>query len=641
VALVPSAIVRFFERTQFADTPQEKPWWLKSSIDEIEWRVDVGKNDLREVREGVRGGLVLRWDALMPSGKLTDPSHATLCAELKALMIAVADTRESTRSINTVFRTILNFAEFLGLKYGSELLSRGLLVAHIDDVEDFLEAHVEAGTCATGRFIERFERYLDAAAASERPSDMASLKALFGQTAGNQISFLAIGEAISIDWERLRASYAFRAHLSEYGYCHKVRHDNGPRTTSGYVDVLKAVGQASHAVPALRGWALGRLQSLADVCRPFRGGIDGRTPTMPKIVRERLMLMACSWMLNEAPALERHVEELVGVVVDRGGGDGSDFVSLLNMVERGTSFGSLQHSADFIERIHARRGNRRHPHAEYRLLPIVMGMIRLHIGVCYVLTALLSCSRRTEVCDLSHDSLFSVDGRDYLTIEQAKRGRLNVRPTFDKPVPRIVRMAMETMANLKKQLLRIIPIDDLLVNERAFFFFSMRGIRPFDVNDAGAIVRMVGSYFDLRNEDGSAWTLASHQLRRAFAMTFFHSEGSEAALPALAWLMGHHSVEETWRYVSESMTGKELSHAEACMAMAAVGADSTSHSAGKLKEMLLQHFGCDDLTVLDPEEAMEYLEMLSETGEISVRPVQIATSDRKSFTVLVSFRSGQ
>lgn len=640
MALVSSAIVKFFERTQFTDKPQEKPWWLKSSIDEIEWRVDVGKNDLREVGEGLRGGLVLRWDALMPSGKLTDPSHATLCAQLKALMIAVADARESTRSIDTVFRTIINFVEFLSLKYGSKLLSRGLLVAHIDDVEDFLEKHVEAGTCATGMFIERFERHLDAAGAPQRPSDMASLKALFGQTAGNQISFLAIGEAISVDWKRLRASYAFRAHLSEYGYCHKARPDNGPRTTSGYVDVLKAVGQASHAVPALRGWALGRLQSLAEVCRPFRGGIDGRTPTMPKIVRERLMLMACSWMLNEGPTLERHVEELVGVVVDRGG-DGSDVVSFLNMVERDTSFGSLQHCADFIERIHAPRRDRRNPRAEYRLLPIVMGMIRLHIGVCYVLTALLSCSRRTEVCDLSHDSLFSVDDRDYLTIEQAKRGGLNVRPTFDKPVPRIVRMAMVSMANVKKQLLRIIPIDDLLVNERAFFFLSMRGVRPFDVNDAGTVVRMVGSYFDLRDESGSAWTLASHQLRRAFAMTFFHSEGSEAALPALAWLMGHHSVEETWRYVSESMTGKELSHAEACMAMAAVSADSTSNSAGKLKEMLLEHFGCDDLTVLDPEEAMEYLEMLSETGEIRVRPVQITTSDRKSFTVLVSFKGGQ
>lgn len=641
MARVPTAIVNFFERTQFGETTREKPWWLKSRIEDAEWRLDVGKNDLRVVREGVRGGVVLRWDVLMPGGKLTDPSHAVLCAQLKALMIAVADARQSTRSLYSVFRVLLNFAEFLCLKYETKLFSRGLLVAHIDDVDDFLEAHVEAGTCATGRFIERFENCLDAAGTSERPRDLASLQALFGQTAGNQISFLAIGEAISIDWRRLKSSDAFRAHLSEYGYRSKQQNGDGPRTTSGYVDALKALGQASHAVPDLRGWALGGLQSLADVCRPYRGAADGRTPTMPKVVRERLTHMACCWMLNEAPALEIYVNELVNEVVKRGAGDAGEVVSLINMLEMETSFGSLQHCADFVERVHARRIDRRNPQTEYRLLPIAMGMIRLHVGVCYALVALLSCSRRTEVSDLQCDALFTVDDRDYLTIAQAKRGGLNVRPQFDKPVPRIVGMAMATMARLKSQLLRIIPVDDQLVHERAFFFFSMRGVRPFEVDDVNSVLRLIASYFDLRDEDGSAWVLASHQLRRAFAMTFFHSEGSEVSLPALAWLMGHHNVEETWRYVSESMTGKELSHAEASMAMAAVSADCTSDSAVRLKQMLLQYFGCDDLTVLDPEEAMEYLEMLSESGEIRVRPVQVTTGDRKSFTVLVSFRRGQ
>lgn len=119
-------------------------------------------------------------------------------------------------------------------------------------------------------------------------------------------------------------------------------------------------------------------------------------------------------------------------------------------------------------------------------------------------------------------------------------------------------------------------------------------------------------------------------------MTFFHSEGEESSLPALAWLMGHHDVEETWRYVKESMTGKEISHAEACMAMAAVNSGDSSESAQRLKALLFKHFGCDDLAVLDHDDVLEYLEMLSEERKISVRPIQIATGDRSTFTVLIS-----
>ena len=635
---VPDEVLAFFERTKFRSDAVQAPWWLKSVIDDVQWLIDIGKNDIRRVNDRTRGGLVIRWDTLLPLGRLTDALHSKLCAQCKELLIAVADARSSTRSLQVVFRTLMNFVEFLALKYQKKLCTHGLLVAHIDDVEEFLDAHVEAGTCATGQFIERFEDYLEKSGLPRADRDMAALHAIFGSSSGNQLSFAAIGEAISVDMSRLRTSHGFRNHLVQYGYRHKSESEPSRRTTNGYVDVLNSLGEASLSVPALRAWALGDSQALRDACRPYRGCLNGRTPTMPPSVRDRLTLSACSWMLEEAPALEATIKAFADRYAGMDLGSTAAFVTQLSLDEEQVVWGTLQKSAEFVAQRYSGRSARKGSRAKNRQLPLLIGILRIHLGVCYALTCLLSCSRRIEICDLSSDALFSMGGRDFLTVSQAKRGGVNVRPTFDKPVPRIVGMALSSIERIKSNLIKILPVIDHMTHQRAFMFLGLQGLRPFDINDSVVVLRLISAYFDFRDEDGSPWTIATHQLRRSFAMTFFHSEGAEATLPALAWLMGHHSVEMTWRYVRESMTGKELSEAEARMAMASITANEKSESVRRLGELLLEHFGCHDLSVLDVDEATEYLEMLSETGEISVSPIQIATGDRKTFTVLVSFK---
>lgn len=631
MASVPQEILNFFERTKLGVQERPRPWWLQTDASENLWVVDIGKSDLREVNEKVRGGLLLSWDTLLPLGNLCDHAHERVRSECKALLIAVADMRGSTRALYDVLRTLLNFVEFLALKYERKLLAQGLSIAHIDDVEDFLEAHSNGGTCATGMFIERFEDCLREHGVSRSPRSMPALMRLFGAAGRGQLSFVGIGAAISVDWNRLRASDVFLSFLSQYGYANRRVSSPTVRTTTRCAEVLATLSEAAHAVPALRRWALGNVQLVRDTCRPYRGDVTGRTPTMPEPVFRRMVLKAASWMLNQAPALERCIGDLVTQAVELKGSN-ECFIRSLNLVEKNFPWKTLQGCADHVDGRHVRQDY-------HRTLPLSFSIIRIHLGVCYTLTSLLSCSRLTEVCDLSPDALFSVEGREFLTVEQAKRGSFNVRPSFDKPVPRIVGMAMASLERIKSQLLRLISVDDELTHHRAFFFVGLRGIRPFNKSDPGEVLRSMSAYFELEDETGMPWMVASHQLRRAFAMTFFHSEDAETALPALSWLMGHHSVEKTWRYVRETMTGKEISQAEAEMAMASVCSDDASSSALRLKDLLLRHFGCEDLAVLDRDEALEYLEMLAETDEIRVTPIQISTGDRRAFTVLVSFRS--
>lgn len=92
-------------------------------------------------------------------------------------------------------------------------------------------------------------------------------------------------------------------------------------------------------------------------------------------------------------------------------------------------------------------------------------------------------------------------------------------------MPRIVAMAISIMNNLRTQLLRVMPREDALLDDRVMFFVGMQGIRPFSENHPRVVLQLISDYFDLRGPDGKRWVLEPHQLRRSFAMTFFHSEG--------------------------------------------------------------------------------------------------------------------
>ncbi|HCL42736.1 MAG TPA: hypothetical protein DIC54_00185 [Pseudomonas sp.] len=638
MAQLPSEVLSFFSRTQTGLSPLVRPWWLKSAVHESVWRVETGKRDLRQVGEKSRGGQVLRWDLLLPTGRLSTSSHAVICEQCKALIIAVAKVRGSTRSLRSVHGALFLFAEFLALKYEEKFLRDGLLVAHLDDVEAFMESYAEAGSCGTGRFIERLSSYLSAEIPLER-LDADEVRNHFGLTETNQLSLVAIGAAISVDWQRLRSSPAFRSHLTQYGYRGERDLSRGARTTSGYADIFPLLAQASHSVQSLSAWALSNVREVRDACRPFRREQSGRTATLPPTVCRQFVRSACAWMLEEAPALEAHLAGLIDEIAQSGDLGHRSPTALLKDAEALIETGPLVRCSRFVSQRFRERGDDRYCDLEpYRLFPLVLGLIRIHLGVCFGLVALFACARRSEIIDMGLHALLTSDGRYHLTIHQAKRGEGNERPRFDKPVPRIVAMAISIMNNLRTQLLRVMPREDALLDDRVMFFVGMQGIRPFSENHPRVVLQLISDYFDLRGPDGKRWVLEPHQLRRSFAMTFFHSEGEESSLPALAWLMGHHDVEETWRYVKESMTGKEISHAEACLAMAAVNSGDGSESAQKLKTLLLEHFGSDDLAVLDHDDVLEYLEMLSEERKISVKPIQITTGDRSTFTILISHR---
>ncbi|MBF4348768.1 hypothetical protein EAY19_22175, partial [Vibrio anguillarum] len=68
---------------------------------------------------------------------------------------------------------------------------------------------------------------------------------------------------------------------------------------------------------------------------------------------------------------------------------------------------------------------------------------------------------------------------------------------------------------------------------------------------------------EMQNGVESRFYLSRTHVLRRFAARAFYALTDISDFPALSWLMGHRSTEETWRYLLEDVSNEELSAEEA------------------------------------------------------------------------------
>jgi hypothetical protein len=146
----------------------------------------------------------------------------------------------------------------------------------------------------------------------------------------------------------------------------------------------------------------------------------------------------------------------------------------------------------------------------------------------------------------------------------------------------------------------------------------------------------MSEYFDLRTTDGSRWLVSPHELRKFFAMSFFRDGDRANSLPALTWFMGHgDDIEKTWVYLRSDLAEEEISSAEATWAAVALRTQPQDESVRRLRSILEEHFGSQQLSVLGEDDLQEYLELLRSQGAYTATLKSIRDGRGRRYTVLV------
>ncbi|HFL7940762.1 TPA: hypothetical protein ACG5DM_003839 [Pseudomonas putida] len=640
MSVLPELFSKFFDDSVRQFTVNHKPSWLISDMESDVWLVD-NKGDLRMVNGKFEGGTNIRWDKDFPGGWLSSPQYTLIREQFRSVLIwshdgPIALLGNSLRDIKFFHRALYWFLEFLDLRYDSLFREKGLVVASIEDLIDFLDLYQSGGVTATSDMIARWEKFLVYAQVDPNNVDAAKAYLLENEAYGEdgKLNSKFIANALCIRTHRVRQLEPFSAYLNRYEFSQRTRSDRDPQRVTGAVArIMIVVSRALATMPELSIIDLARTDRVIEALKSFKRFGVGRTRTLPIAVGQKLLRGCCDWMVNVYPKVQIFLKELEASIEPEALSVEGGVIARIIRAEE-----NIKIDPKLVQIAGHWRRRPSDPSRQQRLqnaMPVVLILLRLHIAVCYSLIGLLACCRRKEVTEILDLSLSEGPSRT-VPVALRKTGIDSSRRVMHKPVPQIVIDCLSSLSALKGVCLNMHAKDDPQLRRMAFFQFGLQGISVLDPESINGLLTELSLHLDLRENNGRQWLLRSHELRRYFAMTFFNMAGEENSLPALSLFMGHANIERTWRYVKESLTGKELTVAEAAMARSAICSDDKSENVQYLRAVVLKYFGCNSIELLAADEVQDYLEVLAEDGVFTATPVQIQCAGHEMFTILIS-----
>lgn len=119
------------------------------------------------------------------------------------------------------------------------------------------------------------------------------------------------------------------------------------------------------------------------------------------------------------------------------------------------------------------------------------------------------------------------------------------------------------------------------------------------------------------NENGERYYLRQHQLRRFFALLFFHSS-QVGGIETLQWMLGHTDPEHIWNYITETVQGSVLRGAKAQYVAESLVEGAKEYN--NLADFVYNRFNTKEFSVIDVNELEEYIEELIKEGKAIIEP---------------------
>ncbi|MDD1016079.1 hypothetical protein [Pseudomonas rubra] len=637
---LPNEILAFFDRTTREFHFNHRPSWLRSELLDLVWVVD-NNQDLRIVNGEIRGGTRIRWDHDLPNGSMASQKNQTLARQCRAITVWAHDGTiglggNSLRSIKHFHLFLHWMTEFFMNRYGDRFSQHGFKIVVVEDLVDFFETYEAGGVTATSQVIPRWEQFLRAQGLNPTEVDKVRefLTTVNAYDKKGRLLDSYLASATRMRSGRPRRLQQFSKYLERFeGQPANVHYTVPVQRTASLARWAVILSRTLNFIPEFEHSELSDVVRVAEAVRPYIDRPNGRTATLPISVGRKLLANCCDWMLNIYPKIYEFVLKVQQKIEFGSNGRRGGLIKAISLAERRIAIDpQLSNIADRWQRTPS---GPTYGESQHMALTTSVVLLKLHNAVCYVLLGMLGCGRLNEVISLRAAPMHGVASK---TVEFSiqKSGIDNTRRIMAKPMPQIAVDCLISLTKLKSVCSSIRPSADPLSEECAFFSFNARGLGLITKSDVNGLLRELSLTLDLRTSKGELWLLRSHELRRYFAMSFFHSEGNENSLPALTWFMGHSDIEKTWRYVKESLTGKEMSASEAAMARAAIYSNDQTKSVCALRALVLKYFGCKSMTLLGEDEVQDYLEMMAEEGLYSASPIQIQCRGQKVFTVLIT-----
>lgn len=273
----------------------------------------------------------------------------------------------------------------------------------------------------------------------------------------------------------------------------------------------------------------------------------------------------------------------------------------------------------------------------HELMLVYLGMVQLVVGA-------LTARRSGELLELKIGSALDSSG-DWILFRNRKstKGLMGFRSLEAKPIEPIGVKMIQEIERFQRVLNRIGLggySDDLFCSPG----FNRRG------GVFGAFVRSPSGPWSYRkhmdlmcdyvqtglDHAGRRYYIRQHQLRRFFAILFFHS-GSFGGLDTLRWMLGHTNVSHVWNYITESVGGDALKGAKSQFVAESLHRNGVEDYK-ELAALIKSRYGTTDFTLVDTDELEDHVAELLEEGDIEIEPEFFEGPEGESFKVVVKVR---
>lgn len=278
----------------------------------------------------------------------------------------------------------------------------------------------------------------------------------------------------------------------------------------------------------------------------------------------------------------------------------------------------------------------------YKNLRANKGLIELvsvYVGCVQFVVGVLMARRSVELIDLPTRKCLDRT-KQWLIIDIAKTsmGLWGIRDKQARPIDPLGVQMIRELQRMQRYFKKI-----GFINEYGTLFDSPSHLSgmfscPASVFSFTRNLDFLFDYFQVpTNKDGERYYIRQHQLRRFFALMFFHFYDG-VRINGLRWHLGHADLTHLWHYITQVVDGESLRGAEAQFVVEKImkGREKNFHD---LQDFFKEHYGITDVTVIDDELAHRYIQTQIKKGNITVAPDYFTDECGTRMEIIVTFYS--
>jgi hypothetical protein len=265
----------------------------------------------------------------------------------------------------------------------------------------------------------------------------------------------------------------------------------------------------------------------------------------------------------------------------------------------------------------------------------LLELISVYIGCVQFVVGVLMARRSVELIELP--ALKCLDKTmEWLIIDLAKtsQGLWGLRDKQARPIDKLGVQMIRELQRVQRYLKKIGFIDQYTTLFASPNHLNGMIIPPASIFSFSRNLDLLCDYFETStNKAGQRYYIRQHQLRRFFALMFFHFFDG-ARINGLRWHLGHADIAHVWHYISQVVDGESLRGAKAQYVVEKIMRGKQKNYT-ELAKFFEEYYGITDFTLIDDVQADKYIQDLLKNGNITVEPKVLIDEKGSKMEVIV------